>query len=408
MKITRKLSMLGLFTATALTVAACGSDDNTVASSATSAASSVSSSASSAVSSATGSSSSSESSSSESSSSATGSTSSSASTGTASFDCAEGDLRSSGSTAQGKVMEQWILDFNAKCNANVGAYQGGGSGKGISDFTTNQVDFAGSDSSLKEDQAAAAKSSRCAGADAINLPMVTGPIAIAYNVPGVSDLTLNAEVLAQIFDGKITNWNDAAIAALNSGVTLPDLTIQSVHRQEDSGTTENFTKYLKAAAADSWPYDAAKAWAAQGGIAANGSDGVAQEVSGKEGTVGYVEWGYAKDASLAIAKIDNGSGAVELTGESAGKAVSAAEITGTGNDVALKLDYATQEEGAYPIVLVTYEIVCSANNGDKLDVLKAFLGYTATEGQASLDSLGAAPLPTEIQEKVIASIQALS
>lgn len=398
MKITRKLSLLGLFTATAVTLAACGSDDNTAP--ATSSSSSAPSSSSSTASSSMTSGSSSESMTSES------ETSGSASTVT--FECATGDLRSSGSTAQGKVMEQWILDFNSKCGANVGAYQGGGSGKGITDFTGNQVDFAGSDSSLKEDQAAAAKSTRCNGADAINLPMVTGPIALAYNIPGVTDLTVNAEVLANIFNGTITNWNDAAIAALNSGVTLPDLTIQSVHRAEDSGTTENFTKYLKAAAPDAWTFDAAKAWAAPGGIAANGSDGVAQEVVGKEGTIGYVEWGYATDNSLAIAKVDSGAGAVELTGESAGKAVAAAEIVGTGNDVALSLDYATKEAGVYPIVLVTYEIVCSANNGDKLDVLKAFLGYTATEGQASLADLGAAPLPAEIQSKVIASIQALS
>ncbi|WP_111766749.1 phosphate ABC transporter substrate-binding protein PstS [Nakamurella deserti] len=407
MKITRKLSLLGMFTATALTLAACGSDEPNVAAPSSTSSTSTSAPSSSTSTSATGSSAGtgSESSSSES------STASSPAAGggeTASFECAEGELRSSGSTAQGKVMEEWILAFNAKCNANVGAYQGGGSGKGISDFTGNQVDFAGSDSALKEDQAAAAKADRCAGADAVNLPMVTGPIALAYNVPGVTDLTLNASVLANIFNGTVTNWNDATIAELNSGVTLPDLTIQSVHRQEDSGTTENFTRYLKAAAGDAWTFDAAKAWAAPGGIAANGSDGVAQEVVGKEGTIGYVEWGYAADNSLAIAKIDNGSGAVELTGESAGKAVSAAEVVGTGNDVALKLDYATDEEGAYPIVLVTYEIVCSANNGDKLDILKAFLGYTATEGQEGLEELGAAPLPAEIQEKVIASIQALS
>jgi phosphate transport system substrate-binding protein len=403
-KITRKLSLLGMFTATALTLAACGSDEPNVVASSTTTSSTTSSPA--ATSSAGTSAESS--SSSESTGSSESETSGGAAAEPAAFECAEGDLRSSGSTAQGKVMEEWILGFNAKCNANVGAYQGGGSGKGISDFTGNQVDFAGSDSSLKEDQAAAAKADRCAGADAVNLPMVTGPIALAYNVPGVTDLTLNAEVLANIFNGTVTNWNDASIAELNSGVTLPDLTIQSVHRQEDSGTTENFTKYLKAAAPDAWTFDAAKAWAAPGGIAANGSDGVAQEVVGKEGTIGYVEWGYAADNSLAIAKIDNGSGAVELTGESAGKAVAAAEIVGSGNDVALKLDYATEEAGAYPIVLVTYEIVCSANNGDKLDVLKAFLGYTATEGQEGLEELGAAPLPTEIQEKVIASIQALS
>ena len=109
-----------------------------------------------------------------------------------------------------------------------------------------------------------------------------------------------------------------------------------------------------------------------------------------------------------MALIDNGSGPVELTGESAGKAVAAAEVVGTGDDVALKLDYATDEPGAYPIVLVTYEIVCSEGNGDKLDILKAFLGYTATEGQATLPDLGAAPLPAEIQEKVLAAIEALS
>ena len=172
-----KLSLLALLTATSVALTACGTDDNTVASSAPAAATSAATAATSAESADT----------------------SAAAPGT--VECAEGDLRSSGSTAQGKVMEQWILDFNAKCGADIGAYQGGGSGKGISDFTGNQVDFAGSDSALKADQAAAAKADRCAGADAINLPMVTGPIALAYNVPGVTDLTLNADVLAGIFNG---------------------------------------------------------------------------------------------------------------------------------------------------------------------------------------------------------------
>ena len=209
--------------------------------------------------------------------------------------------------------------------------------------------------------------------------MVTGPIALAYNIPGVDTLVLNGELIAKIFNEDVTNWNDPAIAALNPDVTLPDLVIQSVHRADDSGTTENFTKYLKAAGPDAWPFEPAKAWAAPGGIAGQGTDGVAQEVKGKEGTIGYIEWGFAVDNDLPIAQIDNGAGAVELTGETAGAAVAAAEVVGTGNDLALKLDYATTEPGAYPLVLVTYEIVCSANNGDKADVLKAFLGYTATE-----------------------------
>jgi len=222
----------------------------------------------------------------------------------AGFTCAEGDLRSSGSTAQGKVMEQWISDFNALCNANINAYGGGGSGKGIADFIANQVDFAGSDSALKEDQAAAAKTTRCAGNDALNLPMVTGPIALAYNISGVDSLTLTPSVLAGIFNGKITNWNDPAIAALNSGVTLPALGIQAVHRAEDSGTTENFTKYLKAAAPSDWTIDPSKSWTAPGGVAAQGSDGVAKQVKSTDGSIGYVEWGFAIDDGLNVAQIE--------------------------------------------------------------------------------------------------------
>jgi phosphate transport system substrate-binding protein len=378
-KITRMSSLLALVAVGALTLSACGSDDNTTTTSsaaaeATSAASSAGAGADSEASSAAP---------------ASGDTTFEG----AGFACAEGDLRSSGSTAQGKVMEQWIADFNALCNANLNAYGGGGSGKGIADFLANQVDFAGSDSALKEDQAATAESTRCAGNPALNLPMVTGPIALAYNISGVDSLVLTPEVLSGIFNGTISSWDDPAIAALNSGVTLPGLAIQAVHRAEDSGTTENFTKYLSAA---------------PGGVAAQGSDGVSKQIASTDGSIGYVEWGFAIDDGLNVAEIDNGAGAVELTAESAGLAVAAAEIVGTGDDLALSIDYATQEAGVYPVVLVTYEIVCSGGNGDLGALLKSFLGYTATDGQASLEDLGAAPLPAEIQEKVIASVSTIS
>jgi phosphate transport system substrate-binding protein len=403
-KITRISGLVALLAVGALTLSACGSDNNTASTtSAAAAATSAAGAATSAAGAAT---------------SAAGSATSAAGSAAASgdaptfegagFTCAEGDLRSSGSTAQGKVMEQWISDFNALCNANLNAYGGGGSGKGIADFLANQVDFAGSDSALKEDQAATAKSTRCAGNDALNLPMVTGPIALAYNISGVDSLTLTPAVLAGIFNGKITTWNDPAIAALNSGVTLPALGIQAVHRAEDSGTTENFTKYLKAAAPADWTIDPSKSWTAPGGVAAQGSDGVSKQIKSTDGSIGYVEWGFALDDGLNVAKIDNGGGAVELTAESAGQAVAAAQVVGTGKDLSLKLDYATKVPGVYPVVLVTYEIVCSAGNGDLGPLLKSFLGYTSTDGQATLEELGAAPLPAEIQTKVIASVTAIS
>ncbi|GGM15618.1 phosphate-binding protein PstS [Nakamurella endophytica] len=323
----------------------------------------------------------------------------------AGFTCATGELRSSGSTAQGKVIAQWITDYNAKCGASVNDYGGGGSGKGVSDFSANQTDFGGSDSALKDTETAAAKQ-RCGGNDAIDLPMVTGPIAVAYNLSGVDTLVLTPKVLVGIFGGQIKTWNDPQIAALNKGVTLPSDAIQTVHRSEDSGTTDNFTKYLTAAGG--WTFEGGKAWTAPGGTGAQGSDGVAKAVQSTAGAIGYVEWGFAQSDKLPIAQIDNGAGAVELTAESAGKAVQAAKIVGTGKDLALKLDYATKEAGAYPIVLVTYEIVCSAGNGDKAALLQSFLGYAATDGQQSLADLGAAPLPASIQTKVVDAVKALS
>jgi len=397
-KITRMSGLVALLAVGALTLSACGSDNNTA--STTSAAAAATSAAGSAASSA------------KSGASAAGSSAAGGAAATfegSGFSCATGSLRSSGSTAQGKVMEQWISDFNSKCSANLNAYGGGGSGKGIADFLANQVDFAGSDSALKEDQAATAKSTRCGGNDALNLPMVTGPIALAYNISGVDSLTLTPAVLAGIFSGSIKTWNDPAIAALNAGVTLPALAIQAVHRAEDSGTTENFTKYLKAASGGAWTLDPSKSWTAPGGVAAQGSDGVSKQIKSTDGSIGYVEWGFALDDGLNVAKIDNGGGAVELTAESAGKAVSAATVVGTGKDLALKLDYATKTPGAYPVILVTYEIVCSAGNtGDLGPLLKSFLGYTSTDGQTTLEDLGAAPLPAEIQTKVIASVSTIS
>ena len=409
MKITRTSGLIALMVVGALTLSACGSDNNTAAtSSAPAAATSAASAAGSAVSSA-GSGASAAMSSGQTAASSAAAAGAGATFEGSGFACATGSLRSSGSTAQGKVMEQWISDFNAKCNASLNSYGGGGSGKGIADFIANQVDFAGSDSALNADQAAQAKSPRCAGNAALNLPMVTGPIALAYNLSGVTDLTLTPKVLAGIFAGTIKTWNDPAIAAVNPGVTLPSLAIQAVHRAEDSGTTDNFTKYLTAAAPTVWTFPGGKSWSAPGGVAAQGSDGVSKQIKSTEGAIGYVEWGFALDDGLSVAKIDNGGGAVELSADSAGKAVSAATVTGTGKDLALKLDYATKTPGVYPVILVTHEIVCSAGNAADIGpLLKSFLGYTSTDGQASLAQLGAAPLPAEIQTKVIASVQTIS
>ncbi|GHI43805.1 hypothetical protein Sviol_82130 [Streptomyces violascens] len=161
-------------------------------------------------------------------------------------------------------------------------YKSSSSGEGIVAFTQGTVAFAGSDSPLKPEQVADSKKV-CTGGQGINLPMVGGPIAIGFHVEGVDSLVLDAPSLAKIFSGKITKWNDEAIAKLNPGAKLPDLAIQAFHRSEDSGTTENLTKYLSATAKADWTYAPAKKWAAPGGQAASGSAGVAAQVKQTNG-----------------------------------------------------------------------------------------------------------------------------
>jgi phosphate transport system substrate-binding protein len=322
--------------------------------------------------------------------------------------CATGTITASGSTAQANAMSQWIKDYQTKCSGATINYQAVGSGAGIEQFSQGSTAFAGSDSALKDSESPKADA-RCKTGKALDLPMVAGPIAIEYNLSGVDSLTLTPKLLAGIFSSKITKWDDPAIAAANSGAKLPSTAIQAFHRSDSSGTTDNFTKYLAAAAKAGWTFDHAKEWKAPGGQGAKGSDGVTSGVKGAEGAIGYAEFSFAKNAGLGVAKIDNGGGAVELTTDNVSKAVDTAKIKGTGNDLALSLDYTTTT-GAYPILLVTYEITCEKGlAADQLKLVKGFLGYTVSDGgQQSLVDLGYAPLPKTIQAKVTAAVDALS
>ncbi len=250
---------------------------------------------------------------------------------------------------------------------------------------------------------------RCQGNPAWNLPMVVGPIAFAYNVDGVDKLVLNAEVLAKIFNGSITTWNAPEIAKLNDGVTLPGDKITVFFRSDESGTTENATKFLSKAGNGAWKDEPAKQWTGTG-EGKNKSSGVAEGVTTTKNSISYMEWSYAKDNQLTIAQIDSGSGAVELSGDAVGAAVAEATIKGTGNDLGLDLKYSGNAEGAYPALLVTYEIVCSKGLGaDKTALVKDFLGYFASESaQGSLEELGYAPLPSELLTKVKTAVEAIS
>src|SRR5664279_4432105 len=200
--------------------------------------------------------------------SSSGSPSASGSASTA--DCGTGTLNGEGSSAQKNAIEQAITDFQTTCPGATINYNPTGSGAGIKQFIAGQVDFAGSDSALSDKPKAGSTSIEQADADkacgspAWNLPMVTGPIAVAYNLKGVAKLILTPAVTAKIFNGVITKWNDPAIAAINPGVTLPDKAIKVFFRSDSSGTTENFTKYLAAAAPTDWTAAPAKKWSGKG------------------------------------------------------------------------------------------------------------------------------------------------
>ncbi|MER6731428.1 phosphate ABC transporter substrate-binding protein PstS [Streptomyces puniciscabiei] len=322
-------------------------------------------------------------------------------------DNAKGQLLADGSSAQKNAIDAWVKEFSQACGVQIN-YKGGGSGAGVTSFNQGQLAFAGSDSALKPDEVTASKKV-CSGGTGIDLPMVGGPIALGYNVPGVSNLVLDAPTIAKIFDSKITNWNDPAIKKLNPSAKLPDLKIQAFHRSEDSGTTDNFTKYLIATTPDNWKYSGGKAWQAKGGQAASGSAGVAQGVKQNTGAIGYFELSYAKDINT-VAIATGAKSPVKPSTDSATADIAAAKVVGTGKDLSLKLDYATKAEGAYPITLVTYEIVCDkGNKSDTLPATKAFLRYIASEdGQKLLTSNDYAPIPAEINSKVRTTIEGLS
>ncbi|MFD5337126.1 phosphate ABC transporter substrate-binding protein PstS [Streptomyces hawaiiensis] len=324
-------------------------------------------------------------------------------------DDAKGQLLADGSSAQKNAIDAWVKQFTAACQGVQINYKGGGSGAGVTAFTQGQVAFAGSDSALKPEEVTASKKV-CSGGQGIDLPMVGGPIAVGYNVDGVDNLVLDAPTLAKIFNNQITNWNDKQIQKLNPDAKLPDLKIQAFHRSDDSGTTDNFTKYLMATAKSDWPYDGGKTWQAKGGQSASGSSGVAQQVKQTNGAIGYFELSYAKDG-LKTVDLDTGAAQpVKATVENATKAISEAKVVGTGKDLALELNYGTKAEGAYPMVLVTYEIVCDkGNKADTLPGTKAFLRYIASEdGQKILAENDYAPIPADIISQVRTTIEGLS
>ncbi|WP_026256456.1 phosphate ABC transporter substrate-binding protein PstS [Mycobacterium sp. 155] len=343
----------------------------------------------------------------------TGTTSGSSASGTAatSAECGgKNALTAEGSTAQQNAIALFNQAWGQACPGKNLSYNPTGSGAGREQFIAKQVDFAGSDSALSGDQVKAA-ADRCSGNPAWNLPLVFGPVAVAYNLEGVDKLVVNGEVLAKIFQGQINKWNDPAIAALNAGTNLPDTDIKPVYRSDSSGTTDNFQKYLAAAAPQAWTKGAGSEFQGGAGEGAQKSSGVVQAVQNTPGAIGYVEKGFAEQAKLAAAQIDSGAGPVALTNDSAAKAIDAAKFAGDGNDLVLDLNslYGSKEAGAYPLVLATYNIVCSKGyDAETSAAVKSFLTVAANQGQAGLGDAGYVPLPDAFKQRLLTAVNAIA
>lgn len=325
-------------------------------------------------------------------------------------DCGgKNSLTAEGSTAQQNAIAIFNQVWGQRCPGKNLSYNPTGSGAGVNQFIAGQVDFAGSDSPLSKDQPAQA-AQRCGGNPAWNLPLVFGPVALTYNLPGVDTLTLSAEVLAQIFTGAVSTWDDPAIAALNSGVQLPASKITPVYRSDSSGTTDNFQLYLTAAAPQAWTKGAGKEFQGGAGEGAQKSAGVVQAVQATPGAIGYVEQGFVTQAGLPMAQIDTGSGPVALTDDAARSAIEGAKFIGEGNDLILDLNsiYATTEPGAYPLVLATYQIVCSKGYpADTAGAVRSFLSVAVNDGQAGLSAAGYSPLPDAFKERLLSAVSAI-
>ncbi len=322
-------------------------------------------------------------------------------------------LKASGSSAQANAMTRFVTAYESACPGYTLNYTSSGSGAGVSEFIGGQTDFGGSDSPLNPDKDEVKRAADRCGSPAWNLPAVFGPIAVTYNVPGVDGLVLDGPTLAKIFNGAITTWNAPEIAALNPGATLPADPIHVLFRSDESGTTDNFQKYLDAASNGAWGKGAGKTFNGGVGEGAKGNEGTSAAIKNTPGSITYNEWSYAKSQNLNVAKIVTSAGPdpVELSVESAGKSIDSVKIKGEGNDLVLDTSsfYLPTEPGAYPIILGTYELVCSKYaDADVSKAVKAFLTVAIGDGQKGLEDNGYIPVPDKFKSKLSQAIDAIS
>ncbi|MFM6196086.1 MAG: phosphate ABC transporter substrate-binding protein PstS [Planktothrix sp.] len=303
------------------------------------------------------------------------------------------NLVGAGATFPAPLYQRWFSDISGGTKNLQIDYQSVGSGAGVERFVQGLVQFGASDVAMKDDEI-----SKVANG-VLMLPMTAGSIVLAYNVPDLAELKLSQQNLVDIFSGKITNWNDPALATDNPGITLPDLPIQVVYRSDGSGTTGVFTKNLSAMS-EEWKNSIGEGKTVQWpvGIGAKGNDGVTAQINQTPGAIGYVEYGYAKTANLKMADLQNKAGNfVKPTDAAAAKTLEAVELP---EDLRA---FITNPDGADSYPIVTYSWIMAYQKYDNPEVAKsveAMIQYGLTEGQKISPELGYVPLPAAVVKKV--------
>ncbi|WP_170007676.1 phosphate ABC transporter substrate-binding protein PstS [Bacillus fonticola] len=307
------------------------------------------------------------------------------------------DVNASGSSFIAPLFTKMFDEYNT---ANEGVrvnYQSTGSGTGISQLIEGTVDFAASDAPMNSEELDKM------GEEVLHIPMAIAPVAIALNIEGLEgNLNLSPEVLADIFLGEITNWNDPAIAEINEGVELSDQAIAVVHRSDGSGTTFIFSEYLTAVDqgwADAVGTGKSLDWPV--GIGAKGSEGVSGQVGQIPGSIGYVEVSYALQNDMSVANIQNQEGEFIAPSLESASAAAAGAVPTLPEDLIFSM-VDMPGEGTYPIAGTTWALVPqelgAAVGVAKAEKIKELLTWANSEGQQYAPDLTYAPLPKEMQE----------
>ena len=323
-----------------------------------------------------------------------------------------GTLNGGGSSAQESAQAAWRAGFQSDNSGVTVNYDPVGSGTGRENFISGAYTFAGSDSALSDEEGEIDKAKeRCGGEDVIEVPAYVSPIAVVFNLEGVDELQLSAPVIADIFSGKITKWNDPKIAADNPDADLPATTITPVHRSDDSGTTKNFTDYLSKAAEGGWKPEPDSIWPIKGGEAAEGTSGLVAAVQSGDGTIGYADESQAADLGVAAIKVGEEYNAPTPEGAAQVLASSPRTEGRADVDMSIDVDRTTTESGAYPLMLTSYLLACQHyDTAADADMVKGYLSYVVSEEgqQVAADQAGSAPLDSALQQEAASIVEKIA